>query len=86
VSDEFETYVVSHRCLCVTCHSKMSEDGRDECFRCRIATVGFGFRGGGHLYGRDNFSSRTNAEYVAEHVGDVNRPGIAHLGSQGWQG
>jgi hypothetical protein len=38
------------------------------------------------MYGRHNFAERTNAEYVAEHVGDVKRPGIAHLGSQEWQG
>jgi hypothetical protein len=84
VSDEFETFIKSHRCLCTTCHSKMSEDGKDECFRCRVASVGFGFRGGGFLYGRKNFAERTNAEYLAEHVGDTT--GAAHLGSKGWQG
>lgn len=83
---EYESFVKSHRRLCVTCHSKMSENGRDECFRCRVASVGFTFRGGGHMYGRHNFAERTNAEYVAEHIGDVDRPGIAHLGSQEWQG
>jgi hypothetical protein len=36
------------------------------------------------MYGRDNFSSRTNAEYVREHVGDTT--GLAHMGSQEWQG
>jgi hypothetical protein len=71
----------------VTCQcGKDVEPGKVECFRCRIASIGYVFRGGGHLYGRANFSARTNAEYVAEHVGDVNRPGIAHLGSQEWQG
>jgi hypothetical protein len=86
VIDEYESFIKGSRCLCITCRSKMSEDGQEECFRCRVASVGFVFRGGGHLYGRDNFTARTNAEYVAEHVGDVNRPGIAHLGSQEWQG
>jgi hypothetical protein len=86
VSDEFETYIVSDRRLCVTCHRKLSEDGRDECFRCRVGSVGFTFRGGGHMYGRHNFAERTNAEFVAEHIGDTKRPGIAHMGSQEWQG
>lgn len=65
---------------------KTAEADRDECFRCRIASVGYVFRGGGHMYGRDNFTARTNAEFVAEHIGDTKRPGIAHMGSQEWQG
>lgn len=72
--------------FCTECSMKEAEAGSDTCFRCRVASVGFGFRGGGHLYGRKNFAERTNAEYVAEHVGDVKRPGIAHLGSGGWTG
>ncbi len=69
-------------CAC----GKETEPGKDECFRCRVASVGFGFRGGGFLYGRGNFSERTNAEYINEHVGDVKREGVAHMGSQEWQG
>jgi hypothetical protein len=72
--------------FCRECSTKEAEHGSDICFRCRVSTVGFGFRGGGHMYGRGSFSERTNAEYVAEHVGDVKQPGIAHLGSQEWQG
>ncbi|MET0885034.1 MAG: hypothetical protein ABWX92_01165 [Mycetocola sp.] len=72
--------------ICDECGQRQAEPGRNECYRCKITSIGFGFRGGGHLYGRENFSARTNAEYVAEHVGDVNRPGVAHLGSQEWQG
>lgn len=72
--------------ICDDCGMRPAEEGRDTCFRCRVLSVGFGWRGGGHLYGRENFSERTNAEYVAEHIGDVKRPGIAHLGSQEWQG
>jgi hypothetical protein len=72
--------------ICTTCRRKEAEEHRDLCFRCRVATVGFGWRGGGFNYGRGNFSARTNADFVAEHVGDVNRPGIAHLGSQDWSG
>jgi len=70
---------------CSSCE-KDAEPGREECFRCRVATVGFGFRGGGFLYGRENFAARTNSEFVAEHVGDTSRPGIAHLGSQEYTG
>ena len=50
---------------------KDAEPGKEVCFRCRISTVGFGFRGGGFLHGRKNFAERTNAEYIAEHYGDV---------------
>jgi hypothetical protein len=51
--------------------SKEAEPGSDMCFRCRVSSVGFTFRGGGQMYGRHNFAERTNAEYLAEHVGDV---------------
>jgi hypothetical protein len=69
---------------CTDCGRKPAQDGYDVCFRCRVLSVGTVWRGGGHLYGRDNFSSRTNAEYVREHVGDTT--GLAHLGSGDWQG
>ena len=72
--------------ICTSCGRKPAEADRDTCFRCRVATVGFGWRGGGHLYGRANFAERTNREWIAEHVGDPKREGIAHLGSQEWQG
>jgi hypothetical protein len=65
---------------------KKTEAGRDECFRCRVSSVGFTFRGGGLMYGRKNFAERTNAEYIAEHIGDTKQSGIAHMGSQEWQG
>lgn len=57
--------------ICVACKRKEAEEHRDLCFRCRIATVGFNWRGGGHAYGRASFSARTNAEFLNEHVGDV---------------
>ena len=57
--------------ICAACEQKEAEADRDLCFRCRVATVGFGWRGGGHLYGRESFSARTNAEFLNEHVGDV---------------
>jgi hypothetical protein len=56
---------------CVDCGSKEAEPGSDTCFRCRVATVGFGWRGGGFGYGRSNFAARTNTEFLNEHVGDV---------------
>ena len=55
----------------MTCQcGKDVEPGRGECFRCRVSTVGFSFAGGGG-YGRSNFTERTNAEWLNEHVGDV---------------
>lgn len=57
--------------ICHECGLKDAEEGSDTCFRCRVATVGFGFRGGGFLYGRGNFAERTNQEFVNEHLGEV---------------
>jgi hypothetical protein len=57
-----------------TC-GKDAEPGKEECFRCRVSSVGFTFIGGGG-YGRVNFAERTNAEYLNEHVGDV-RQGLS---------
>jgi hypothetical protein len=63
--------------ICVECHRNKAEVGTDTCFRCRVATVNFGWRGGGFVYGRSNFSARTNEEFLNEHVGDVrNHPNI----------
>jgi hypothetical protein len=47
-----------------------AEPGKEECFRCRVSTVGFSFVGGGG-YGRHAFTERTNAEWLSENVGDV---------------
>jgi hypothetical protein len=57
--------------ICQECGKKEAEEQSDRCFRCRIATIRFGWRGGGFAYGRSNFSARTNAEFLNEHVGDV---------------
>lgn len=38
------------------------------CFKCRCVGVGVTFRGGGG-YGRENFSARTNAEFIRENDG-----------------
>jgi len=69
--------------ICVTCQTKDAEDGGTECFRCRVASVGFSFAGGGG-YGRVAFRDRTNAEFLAEHVGDVRRPGVEHMDGRVW--
>lgn len=45
------------------------EDGRDECFNCRVSSVGFRFVGGGG-YGRRSFHDRTTNERRAEILGD----------------
>lgn len=75
------------RTVCPECRTKPVQEGYDVCFRCRVATVGFNWHGGGFEFGRNNFSTRTNAEHVLEHVGDVkDNPNIAHLGSGEWKG
>jgi hypothetical protein len=43
--------------------------GREECFRCRIQSVGFTFRGGG-TYGQRSFNDMTLAERRADILGD----------------
>lgn len=50
-------------CAC----GKQAEPGRSECFRCRVSSVGFAFRGGA-IVGRDGFH-RTKREFLMEHVG-----------------
>lgn len=72
--------------ICDDCGMRPAEEGKDLCFRCRLLTVGYVWRGGGQMYGKDNFRERTNAEFVAEHIGDTKRDGVAHMGSQPWQG
>jgi hypothetical protein len=57
--------------ICQECGTKDAEESSTTCFRCRVATVRYGWHGGGFNYGRHNFSARTNAEFVNEHVGDV---------------
>ena len=53
------------RCRC----GKMSEEDRSECYRCRISTVGFSFRGGGG-YTKQSFHDYTNTERRTEILGD----------------
>jgi hypothetical protein len=46
---------------------KPVEPGSDECFLCRVRSVGFNFVGGGG-YGRETFHERTTAEFINENV------------------
>jgi len=54
---------------CHTCNKRLPEEGSDECFNCRVSTVGFNFVGGGG-YTRKAFHDRTIAEKRTEVLGD----------------
>ncbi len=71
--------------LCPLCERKPIKDGYKTCYRCHVNGFGVNWHGGGFMYGRHNFSARTNAEYVAEHVGDVSNPDVKHVGSLDWK-
>lgn len=49
-------------CAC----GKTAEAGSDECFRCRVASVGFTLRGGAFV-GSGNFH-KTKGEFLREHM------------------
>lgn len=51
------------RCAC----GKTAEVGRDECFHCRVSSVGFTFNGGA-LQGRAGFKAMTKHEFLKEHL------------------
>lgn len=53
--------------ICSDCGNKPAEEGRTTCFRCRIAGVGFSFRGGA-IIGRKGWNT-TKTEWLSEHVG-----------------
>lgn len=53
--------------ICQECHRKDSEPGKELCFRCRVAGVGFSFRGGA-VIGRGGWNT-TRSEWLSEHVG-----------------
>ena len=50
-------------CAC----GKWAEPGRDECFHCRVSSVGFTFNGGA-LQGRAGFKHMTKNEWLREHL------------------
>ena len=50
-------------CAC----GKTAEPGRDECFHCRVSSVGFTFNGGA-LQGRAGFKAMTKHEWMKEHL------------------
>jgi hypothetical protein len=57
--------------LCTTCGTETTRTRPDgECFRCHVRGIGFTFVGGA-FYGRAGFHT-TNAEAVAEHIGEDN--------------
>lgn len=56
--------------ICTSCCMKEAEPGSDECFRCRVQSVGFHFRGGGG-YTREAFHEHTIAERQAQILGDM---------------
>ena len=67
-------------CAC----GKQAEPGSDECFRCRVSSVGFSFRGGGG-YTRDSFHDYTTAERRAEILGDrVVGVDVEPVSTYGW--
>lgn len=51
--------------ICTSCCIKEAEPGSDECFRCRVQTVGFTWRGGGG-YTKQSFHDYTTAERQTE--------------------
>lgn len=51
------------QCAC----GKTAEPGRDECFHCRVSSVGFTFNGGA-LQGRAGFKAMTKNEFLKEHL------------------
>jgi hypothetical protein len=54
---------------CHTCNKRLPEEGSDECFNCRVRSVGFSFVGGGG-YTRATFHDHTVAERRADILGD----------------
>lgn len=55
---------------CKSCGKrKVVEPEHDECYRCRVSTIGFKFVGGGG-YTRQSFHDYTTAEKRAEILGD----------------
>lgn len=50
-------------CAC----GRTAEAGREECFRCRVSSIGFTFNGGA-LQGRAGFKAMTKGEFLKEHL------------------
>ena len=51
------------QCAC----GAQAETGREECFRCRVSSIGFTFNGGA-LQGRAGFKHMTKNEWLREHL------------------
>ena len=54
---------------CHVCNKRLPEEGSDECFHCRVSSVGFSFAGGGG-YTRGQWNTKTIAEKRADVLGD----------------
>jgi hypothetical protein len=54
---------------CKVCNKRLPEAGSDECFNCRVSTVGFTFAGGGG-YTRRQWKNSTITEKRADLLGD----------------
>jgi hypothetical protein len=57
----------------------VAETGSDECYRHRLLSVGFSWRGGGGTY-RKAFHERTNAEWMRENLGSADDRDLAKKG------
>ena len=64
--------------ICQECGLKEAEDGRSLCFRCRVAGVGFNFRGSVQP-GRPGWN-RTANEYRLENFGTSDERELAKRG------
>jgi len=52
----------------VTCScGKEAEEGSDECFNCRVSTVGYSWHGGA-MYGKSSWN-KSRVEHMTEHFG-----------------
>ena len=57
------------------CGKRVTEPGREECFHCRVSTIGFAFRGGA-VVGRDGFHM-TKQDFLREHTGSETEKQLA---------
>jgi hypothetical protein len=57
--------------VCPECEKRSVSGHLATCYPCHVRSIGFTYRGGGFQAGRSNFKARTNAEFLAEHVGEV---------------
>jgi hypothetical protein len=61
--------------ICSDCGVKPAEEGRTTCFRCRVATVGYGWRGGA-VVGRNGWNI-TKSEWLSQNIGSESEKQLA---------